>query len=253
MQGLQEGDVDGSQDNCIGFSEDETLIQSLDSSVPEWFWKTSARASGAAPASAALSAIRPSANGPMKRERSDDDEEHPSSVECVTAEFEGDDEDGDVAEALGIVYERPSAAAATSSKQLLSRQAACSQMGAGRRPAVPPQQRQTLPPPPSTPAQLPANPTTHQPRIPSAETGGDGEDTDNHCDENAGDDELATLRKTLLLEQIRAAREQARAFQAVACAAQAVRDCVARAAKSRMHTEKVKRRKLTLQMKKMAE
>lgn len=247
------GDVDGSQDNCIGFSEDETLIQSLDSSVPEWFWKTSARASGAAPASAALSAIRPSANGPMKRERSDDDEEHPSSVECVTAEFEGDDEDGDVAEALGIVYERPTTAAATSSKQLLSRQAACSQMGAGRRPAVPPQQRQTLPPPPSTPAQLPANPTTRQPRVPSAETGGDGEDTDNHCDENAGDDELATLRKTLLLEQIRAAREQARAFQAVACAAQAVRDCVARAAKSRMHTEKVKRRKLTLQMKKMAE
>ncbi|XP_037517197.1 uncharacterized protein LOC119394050 [Rhipicephalus sanguineus] len=252
------GDVDGSQDNCLGSSEDETLIQSLDSSVPEWFWKTSARASGAASASAALCAIRPSANGAMaatvsmKREHSDDDE-HPPSAECVTAEFEGDDEHDDVAEALGIVYERPTAAAAASGKQPVPRQATCSQMGAGRRPAVTPQQRQTLPPPPPPPPQLPANPPRRQPSGPNAETGGDGEDTGNRCEENAGDDELATLRKTLLVEQIRAAREQARAFQAVASAAQAVRDCVARAAKSRVHTEKVKRRKLALQMKKMAE
>ncbi|KAL1416303.1 hypothetical protein MTO96_006332 [Rhipicephalus appendiculatus] len=253
------GDVDGSQDNCLGSSEDETLIQSLDSSVPEWFWKTSARASGAASASAALCAIRPSANGTMatavsmKREHSDDDE-HPSSAECVAAEFEGDDDHDDVAEALGIVYERPTAAAAAASgKQPVPRQATCSQVGSGRRPAVAPQQRQTLPPPPPPPPQLPANSARRQTSGPNAETGGDGEDAGNRCDEGAGDDELAALRKTLLVEQIRAAREQARAFQAVASAAQAVRDCVARAAKSRVHTEKVKRRKLTLQMKKLAE
>lgn len=251
------GDVDGSQDNGLGSSEDETLIQSLDSSVPEWFWKTSARASGAASASAALCAIRPSTNGAMaptvsmKREHSDDDE-HPSSAECLTAEFEGDDDHDDVAEALGIVYERPAAAAA-SGKQPVPRQATCSQMGASRRPAVAPQQRQALPPIPPPPPQLPANSTRHQPSGPSAETGGDGEDAGSRCDEKAGEDELAQLRKTLLVEQIRAAREQARAFQAVASAAQAVRDCVARAAKSRVHTEKVKRRKLMLQMKKMAE
>lgn len=251
------GDVDGSQDNGLGSSEDETLIQSLDSSVPEWFWKTSARASSAASASAALCTIRPSADGsvaaavPVKREHSDDDE-HPLSAECVTAEFEMDNDHDEVAETLGIVYERPTAAAA-SSKQLVPRQATCSQMGPGRRPVVTPQQRQTLPPPPPPPPQLPASPTRRQPRDPNPETGGDGEGSGNHCNENAGDDDLTTLRKTLLMEQIRAAREQARAFQAVASAAQAVKDCVARAAKSHVHTEKVKRRKLGLQIKKMAE
>lgn len=240
------GDIDGSQDNCHGSSEDETLIQAMDSSVPEWFWKTSARASGAASRSVpdALRAVHPTIEAPStaaKREH-DDDEHGPAT------RFEGD-EPNDVAETLGIVYERP-----TSNSSLEQpRQATCPQVSSGRRPLGSTRQAQggtpaqALPPP-----QVPASPARRQLRS-SPETSGDGEDAGNRCDEDSVYDELATLRKTLLMEQIRAAREQARAYQAVASAAQAVRDSVSRAARSRVHTEKIKRRKLALQIKKMSE
>lgn len=238
------GDVDGSQDNCHGSSEDETLIQALDSSVPEWFWKTSARASGAPSRSVpdALGTAQPTIKATsttVKREH--DDDERGSATR-----FEGDETD-DVAETLGIVYERPS-----SDKSLEPRQATCPQVSSGRQPLGSVQQAQgaaaqALPPP-----QVPVSPARHQPRrVPEAS--GDGEGAGNRCDEDGVDDELATLRKTLLMEQIRAAREQARAYQAVASAAQAVRDSVARAVKSRVQTEKIKRRKLALQIKKMSE
>ncbi|KAK8782669.1 hypothetical protein V5799_015988 [Amblyomma americanum] len=241
---LPHRDVDGSQDNCHGSSEDETLIQALDSSVPEWFWKTSARASGAASRSVpdALGATRPAieaTSSTAKRER--DDDERGSSTR-----FEEDEPD-DVAETLGIVYERP-----TSNKPLEPRQATCPQVGSGRRPVGSAPQAQGTPAQALPPPQVPASAARRQPlRVPAAS--GDGEDAGNRCDEDGVDDELATLRKTLLMEQIRAAREQARAYQAVASAAQAVRDSVTRAVKSRVHTEKIKRRKLALQIKKMSE
>ncbi|XP_077563099.1 uncharacterized protein LOC144178842 [Haemaphysalis longicornis] len=239
-------DVDGSQDNGLGSSEDETLIQSLDSTVPDWFWKTSARASGTAGASpvaaavAALGAIRSgidAINNSVKQEPDD-------SKRAANQLDESDEEGDDVAETLGIVYE-----SVASNKQLVPREATCTQVGPGRKPIETPQRRespvvQALPPP-----QAPAR---HHPRG-APETSGDGEDAGNRCDEGGADDDLTNLRKTLLMEQIKAAREQAKAFQAVTSAAQAVRDSVVRVAKSRAHTEKVKRRKLTLQLKKIAD
>lgn len=241
-------DVDGSQDNGLGSSEDETLIQSLDSTVPDWFWKTSARASGApstspvAAAVATLGAIQSgidAVNNSVKQEPDD-------SKRAVSQLEESDEEGDDVAETLGIVYE-----SAASNKQLVPREVTCTQVGPGRKPIETPQRResqvvQALPPP-----QPPAAARHHSRGAP--ETSGDGEDAGNRCDEGGGDDDLANLRKTLLMEQIRAAREQAKAFQAVTSAAQAVRDSVVRVAKSRAHTEKVKRRKLTLQLKKITE
>lgn len=241
-------DVDGSQDNGLGSSEDETLIQSLDSTVPDWFWKTSARASGtsaASPVTAAVAALGAIQSGIDAISNSGKQE--PDDSKHVVNQLEDSDEEGDdVAETLGIVYE-----SAVSNKQLVPREVACTQVGPGRKPIETPQRResavvQALPPP------QPSAAARRHPRG-APETSGDGEDAGNRCDESGGDDDLTNLRKTLLMEQIRAAREQAKAFQAVTSAAQAVRDSVVRVAKSRAHTEKVKRRKLTLQLKKITE